>query len=373
MRNWDEIRDECLARIARNAPPFTGVDALDARTAIASIGRRDPDQWAAAWLAVGDRLADRAERATERDSAAAAWLRAWRAYDLGRWPAPTSRRKADAYRSALAAFGCYAAYADPPVETLRVRSGRDTVVAYLRLPPGGAPAPLVLAISGLDSRKEDDLARHSPDYLAHGIGLCAVDMPGTGEAPSPNAPDAERHVTALLDALAARADIDARRIVVRGRSWGSYHAVALAHREPRRLAGAVAHGAPVHHYFSAEWQRRALATPEYLFDHYEALAAMAGVQRPDQYFEWCRGMSLESRGVLDSPSAPMLVANGARDTICPHADTLLLLERGSAKDAWINPAGAHMGRSPEWPQTRIVDEVIQPWIVRRIGAPASGA
>ena len=53
----------------------------------------------------------------------------------------------------------------------------------------------------------------------------------------------------------------------------------------------------------------------------------------------------------------------------PIDDLFLLLEHGDAKEAWVNPNGGHMGRSPEWPPGRIAEKVLMPWIVKRLGAP----
>ena len=39
---------------------------------------------------------------------------------------------------------------------------------------------------------------------------------------------------------------------------------------------------------------------------------------------------------------------------------------GDPKDAWVNPAGGHMGRSEQWPQRMILDRVVMPWIERAL-------
>jgi fermentation-respiration switch protein FrsA (DUF1100 family) len=62
----------------------------------------------------------------------------------------------------------------------------------------------------------------------------------------------------------------------------------------------------------------------------------------------------------------MLIVNGARDSQIPVEDIFVLLKHGMPKEAWINPVGGHMGRSPEWPSHRIRDEVIMPWLSRRL-------
>ena len=85
----------------------------------------------------------------------------------------------------------------------------------------------MLGISGLDSRKEDVIVL-SQAYVEQGLGLFAVDMPGTGEAPVGLDGDAEGMFAAILDYFAARADLDAARVVVQGRSWSGYWAARLA-------------------------------------------------------------------------------------------------------------------------------------------------
>jgi hypothetical protein len=48
-------------------------------------------------------------------------------------------------------------------------------------------------------------------------------------------------------------------------------------------------------------------------------------------------------GLLDKPSAPLLVINGKLDDQAPIADSYLLLEHGNPKLARIYPQGGHMG------------------------------
>jgi alpha-beta hydrolase superfamily lysophospholipase len=106
------------------------------------------------------------------------------------------------------------------------------LVGYLRL-PANAPrlVPLVLAISGLDSRKET-VAETYAAALPQGIGFFAVDSPGTGQAPLKAGETSERMFSRILDYLATRPEIDKNRIAVHGQSFGAYWAAKLAHTEP---------------------------------------------------------------------------------------------------------------------------------------------
>ncbi|HSQ04198.1 MAG TPA: alpha/beta hydrolase, partial [Burkholderiales bacterium] len=162
-------------------------------------------------------------------------------------------------------------------------------------------------------------------------------------------------------------DIDAKRIVVQGRSWSGYWAAVLGYTERNRLRGTVVHGGPIHGYFQPEWQKKALTTREYLFDLFPARSAAYGVSTMEDFLAYGPRMSLVARGMLDQPSAPMLLINGERDSQVPVDDLYLLMKHGDPKEAWVNPAGGHMGRSPQWTGKMIADRVLMPWITRMLG------
>jgi hypothetical protein len=126
-------------------------------------------------------------------------------------------------------------------------------------------------------------------------------------------------------------------------------------------------GGPVHNYFQKEWQSKALGTREYLFGLFEARSAVYGVKTLDEFFAYGPKMSLKDRGFLEKPTAPMLVMNGKFDTQVPIADLYLLLDTGDPKEAWVNPQGGHMGRTPALSDQKIFETVTLPWVVRRLG------
>jgi hypothetical protein len=49
------------------------------------------------------------------------------------------------------------------------------------------------------------------------------------------------------------------------------------------------------------------------------------------------------------------------------ADLGLTLHSGSPKGTWVNPGGGHTGRSSEWPDGKIFEKVVAPWIARQVG------
>lgn len=375
LRTIEELKAETQRRAERNLPPLSGVDPEDARAAMAGLQSLDRDAWADGWMAVGDRFMQQAKQAQRADPARARsqFHRAWHNFNMGRWPTENSSGKRQAYALALEAFVHFAQLLDPPIEVVRIAFEGREIVGYLRLPRGVHPAPVVLAIAGLDSRKED-IAGLSDRYLEHGLGVIALDMPGTGQAPLKVDLGAERMFSAVLDWLATRSGIDANRIVVQGRSWSGYFAAVLAHTERARIRGAVMHGGPIHAYFQRDWQEKGLETREYLFDLFEARAAVyPDVATRGQFFAFPPRLSLVARGLIDRPCAPMLLVNGVRDTQVPIEDLFLLMRHGTPKEAWVNPAGGHMGRSADFTSPKIAQQVVMPWILRAMRGEVLGA
>lgn len=371
-RTIDEIRVEAQARAERGAYPLGGLDPADVRDALARIKTRDRDDWAAGWSAVAARYMAEARAAKTPADAAAAYKRAWRLYYFGQWPVPASPGKQQAYAAALDAYAQYAKTLDPPLDVVRIPFDGREIVGYLRLPKGASAAakvPMVLAISGLDSRKET-VADTYGQLLAHGVGFFAVDSPGTGQAPVKVNPTAERMFSAILDYLQARPEVDSRRIIVFGVSFGGYWATKLAITEEKRVLAVVAQSPPVDYFFSEQFLREGtLGNREYLFDLAPAfMAVVEGADSIDSLARELPKMSLVKQGLLGKPMAPMLVVTGARDTQVPLADIELLMRSGNVpKESWINPVGGHLGREPHgWTDPVIFTKVIMPWELRVI-------
>lgn len=375
-RTLEEIKTEALARAENGMYPLIGIDPADAREAFASIKTLDKDEWAAGWMAIGDRyMAEgKAVEATNPAKANADYIRAWRLYSFGRWPVPTSPGKQRAYSRALEAFLAHARFWDPPLEVVHIPFEGSEIIGYLRLPKkANGPAPLVIAINGLDSRKED-LSESFSAVLPYGIGFLAVDGPGTGQAPIKVSETADRMLSRVIDYVQTRTEVDKTKLAVHGVSWGAYWAAKLSIVERGRLKAASAQSPPVHTFFQKDFLMNSLlGNREYLFDQVPALMSIFdGVKTLDDLAAVFPRMSLVNQNLIGKPTTPMLVIGGVLDTQVPIADINLLLDTGDVpKEAWINPQGGHLGRQVKvWPDPVILQRVIIPWLVRTLDVQA---
>ncbi|PYX66332.1 MAG: hypothetical protein DMG74_04810 [Acidobacteria bacterium] len=369
-RTLDEIKTEAIHRAENGMYPLIGLDPADVREAFASIKTTDKDEWAGAFMAVADKyMAEgKALEATDPTRANADYIRAWRLYSFGRWPIPASPGKQRSYAKALEAFRAHARFWDPPLEIVHIPFEGKEIIGYLRLPKNvQRPVPLVIAVNGLDSRKED-LAESFGAILPYGIGFLAVDGPGTGQAPIKVSENADRMLSRVIDYVQTRPEVDKTKLAVHGVSWGAYWAAKLAIVERARLRGASAQSPPIDKFFQKEFLMNSLlGNREYLFDQVPALMnILEGVKSLDEMAAFLPRMSLVHQNLLGKPTAPMLVIAGVLDTQVPISDIYLLLDNGDVpKDAWINPQGGHLGRQVKvWPDPAIFKQVIIPWLVR---------
>jgi esterase FrsA len=371
-RTIDEVRAEAIHRAEVGQYPLIGLDPADVKEAFNSIHTKDKDEWAAAFMGVADRYFNEAKslEKTNPTKANADYIRAWRLYSFGRWPIPASPGKQRAYARAIEAFLAHARFWNPPLEVVHIPFEGSEIVAYLRLPQSPkAPVPLVIAINGLDSRKED-LAESFSAILPFGIGFLAVDGPGTGQAPIKVSETADRMLSRVIDYVQSKPEVDKNRLAVHGVSWGAYWATKLSIVERARLKGASAQSPPIDTFFQKDFLMNSLlGNREYLFDQVPALMNIFdGVKNLDDLAASLAKMSLVKQGLLGKPSAPMLILAGVLDTQVPISDIYLLLNSGDVpKDAWINPQGGHLGRQVKvWPDPVIFKQVIIPWLVRTL-------
>ena len=376
-RTLDEVKTEAIKRAENGMYPLIGLDPADVREAFANIKTTDNDEWAAAFSAVADRYMTEGNSLLSANPAQADknFVRGWRLYSFARWPVPASSGKKRAYAKALEAFLAHAKMMDPPLEVVHIPFEGSEIVGYLRLPKNAkGPVPMVIAISGLDSRKED-LTENFGVVLNSGIGYIGVDSPGTGQAPIKASETADRMFSKVIDYLQTRPEVDKTRIGVDGQSFGAYWATKLSIVEHARLKAVVAQSPPVDATFEKNFVlQKTLGNREYLFGLGPALMSIfEGANKIEDLGEILPKLSLVNQHLLGKPTTSMLIIGGALDTQVPISDAYLLLSSGDVpKEAWINPQGGHLGRQVKiWPDPVIFRKILVPWLVRNLELPPS--
>ena len=374
-RTLDEIKTEAVKRAENGMYPLIGLDPADVREAFSNIKTTDNDEWAAAFSAIADRYMAEGNSLLSSNPVQADkdFVRAWRLYSFARWPVPASPGKKRAYAKALEAFLAHAKMMDPPLEVVHIPFEGSEIVGYLRLPKNAkGPVPVVIAISGLDSRKED-LTENFGVVLNSGIGYIGVDSPGTGQAPIKASETADRMFSKVIDYLQTRPEVDKTRIGVDGQSFGAYWATKLSIVERARLKVVVAQSPPVDATFEKNFVlQKTLGNREYLFGLGPALMSIfEGANKIEDLGEILPKLSLVNQHLLGKPTTSMFIIAGALDTQVPISDAYLLLSSGDVpKEAWINPQGGHLGRQAKiWPDPVIFRKILVPWLVRNLEIP----
>jgi 2,6-dihydroxypseudooxynicotine hydrolase len=309
------VSDERVhAAIANWGPRFVanGVDMNDFRSVTAVV--ETWEQWLPAWVANADMHAAHAE-AAEREgrsrTAGEAWNRAALSYHFAKfvWIVDPDRHREATLMSVQALRNAHR-HLDPSAERLEIPYGAATMAANLRRPRSETRPPLVLLLPGLDSTKEEFLALENV-FLVRGLATLSLDGPGQGETGLSTTiePAYERAVSAAIDHLDGRADLDLDRIGLAGVSLGGYYAPRAAAYD-RRVRAAVGVSGPFD--FGACWDALPRPTRE-AFTHHVGAA--------DERQARARAADLSLDEAMPLLDRPYLAIAGRRDRLVPWQQT----------------------------------------------------
>ncbi len=286
------------------------------------------DEWLDAWTATAEIHRDLAQSALQRGhrrTAGEAFVRAAVSYHFAKfvWVLDPARNRHATEQAVRSLYDAHALL-DPTAKRIEAPIDGGMVVGNLRLPPrADGAAPLVVVIPGLDSTKEEFFSLESV-FLDRGLATLSLDGPGQGETGfhSRIRPDYEVAVTAALDALAARPEVDLERVGVAGISLGGYYAVRAAAFEPRLKAIAGVSG-PFD--MGAGWDSKPALTRD-AFRHYSGAGSDAEARE--------RATQLSLDGVAEQVHQPCLVVTGRRDRVIPWEETKRIAD-GVRRGTWV--------------------------------------
>jgi alpha-beta hydrolase superfamily lysophospholipase len=335
--------DSTDARVASAAAHWgyrftsNGTDYGDFTATLARINRWG--DWCREWGVTAshyEQLAEAAQDAGQRETAAGAWRRASLAWHWGKFvfvDDPVQQRAA--HDRSVACYRNGAQALTPPAELVHVPYATTSLPAYLRIPRSGGGAgagrpPVVIMVPGLDSTKEE-LQATAEYFLARGLATIAIDGPGQGESEYdlPIEPAYEKVATAAVAYLATRDDVDAGAIGLFGVSLGGYYAArAAAYTAGLRavvdLAGAFR--------FDLDWDELPPQTRA-------TFQARSGARSPGEARARAAELTLEDAAAMIK--IPLLIVGGGRDTIVPAYHQERLAKEVATADLVIYPDGSH--------------------------------
>jgi dipeptidyl aminopeptidase/acylaminoacyl peptidase len=333
----DQPDERVAAAAAHWAARFTanGTDYGDFTATMSRITRWD--DWCREWGSTAlryEQLAESAEDAGHRQTAAGAWRRAALAWHWGKFvfvDHPDEQRAA--HDRAVACYRNGAAALTPPAELVRVPYAGTSLPAYLRVPAPATPenkTPAVIMAPGLDSTKEE-LQATAEYFLARGLATIAIDGPGQGESEHelPIEPAYEQVATAAVDYLRTRDEIDATKIGMFGVSLGGYYASRAAAYEPR-LKAVVALAGP--YRFDLDWNELPKQTRDTFAVRSRATSEVDARAKAER-------LTLEDAAARIT--APLLVVGGARDRIVPAYHQERLAKEAPSAELLLYPDGSH--------------------------------
>ena len=206
--------------------------------------------------------------------------------------------KTDAFRRAAPLLG-------PPVEIVSFPFRGIDITGYLRVPESEEKPPVVILIGGLDTTKEDYLSV-SDICVKRGLATFSFDGPGQGETvfKMRSIPDFEAAVSAAIDYLESREEVDTGRLGIVGRSMGGYFAPRATSAD-RRIKVLVAWGVA---YDLLPMDEHTPATRA-------ALTFISGKATPTEAQEYFSFLTL--KGHAERINVPTLVIHGGLDQVTP--------------------------------------------------------
>ena len=240
----DPLQDAQLLRTMGHVT-YGGAEIGECLATAARLPSSSRDSWYAAWTALAEREVIAAQTSLaggHATSAAWAFLRAsnyFRNAYIFHLEAPLPREVLSAYRRHREAFRLAAPHLPGSPTSMEIPFEGGAMPGYF-CSAGAGRRPLVVVVGGYDSTAEECYLWNAAAAVARGYHVVLFDGPGQGELlierGVPFRPDWHVAISAVIDAVRGRDDIDSSRTAVIGESWGGFLVPGAAARDPRIAA-----------------------------------------------------------------------------------------------------------------------------------------
>lgn len=296
-----------------------------------NIRAGNTDDWHNAFARLADHvkgIADAAVQHGHETTASDSYLRAFSYYRAAEMRLPgADPRKPPTYKKAMECWRAGISRSVHPHEEIKVAFDGHELAGWFFPPRARAfrdPPPCIIFLSGADALPEENFFRGVQYITARGSACLVFNGPGQGSTIRilglPTIPDYERPVTAAVDYLMTRTDVDHDRIGLLGVSMAGYYAPRAACFE-HRLKGCVAWGA-LYNILDDLYLYYPSIQPQ--------LQWIGGCKSDAEAQKYFARFTL--KGLLKQVRCPMLITHGIWDTKVPLSAAHKTFDELTVKD-----------------------------------------
>jgi dienelactone hydrolase len=335
---WSNATQIVKGMVAYGAAAAAEIDLIVQRLQ-ARAGEADLDRiWTEEWAREADRVArlgDEADADGRAITAGNQYMRAGNYYYSAERFIPPGEEKLAMYRKALRCYQAAMERLHPEIERVEVPYEGTSLPAWFVKGRGLGKRPTVVLFDGMDNAKEMSVIFAGLDFAKRGINTLAIDGPGQSEPLRlRNIPTRHDYEVAGMPAynyVAARPEVDPKRVAVMGYSFGGYHAPRICAFD-KRYAACVAFGA-MHWNVYDFVKGHAPTDPRQTSASTFQFRWVVGAPDNETALDWAKKFTLE--GVAEKVQCPILILHGENDRVVPLSEAKKLYERVGSKNKML--------------------------------------
>lgn len=299
---------------------FGGADFTEVYEVIQKVDPNNTESWYSEWYSMGQLVEKMGVEAEEKGNyivARNAFQRACNYYRLAQFFEANVEKRISTLKKMHSVFEQANKYFENPVEKIYVPYEGDKLQGYF------VPAfnkekkknPTMIYVNGADSLSPEVYFTAGKTMSEAGYSFLVFDAPGVGltlyEKGLPTRYDSEKFVSAAVNYVLTREDVDKEKIILIGESFAGY-LVPRALSFEKRIKAAIV------------WSPLYEFSPKILYDSpaRDHVMKLFNAKTKEEYVNNVSKFTL--KGVLNNVTCPILLIQGAEDYIIPSALTSAL-------------------------------------------------